>query len=86
MKPNTMRRLPVSMRLLLPVLLSACASDSPLFVPPNHAPAIPPLPAQARQTDSPTYSASARIDIEKWLQRLTEPSLPAEPAKPATKP
>lgn len=68
------------------VLLSGCASDSTLYVPPAHQPVIPPLPAQARQTDSPKFSANAQIDIERWLQRLTEPSSQAEPAKPATTP
>lgn len=80
LKPPKLALLPM---LLLPVL-TGCASDSTLYVPPNHAPAIPPLPAQARQTDSPTFSASAQTDIEKWLLRLIEPSLPAEPAKPLT--
>lgn len=72
------------MRLLPLVLLSGCASDSTLYVPPAHQPAIPPLPAQARQIDSPKFSASAQADIETWLQRLTEPSSPEEPAKPPT--
>ena len=70
---------------LLLALLSGCASDSTLYVPPAHQPVIPPLPAQARQTDSPKFSVSAQTDIEKWLQRLTEPSSPATPVKPATK-
>lgn len=71
---------------LLLVLLSACASDSTLYVPPAHQPAIPLLPAQARQIDSPKFSANAQIDIERWLRRLTEPSSQVEPAKPATTP
>ena len=70
---------------LLLALLSGCAKDSTLFVPPAHQPAIPPLPSQARQVDSPTWSASAQTDIEKWLQSLTEPSSPAGPVKPPTK-
>ena len=70
---------------LLLALLNGCASDSTLYVPPAHQPAIPPLPSQARQTDSPTWSASAQTDIEQWLQSLTEPSLPAAPARPPTK-
>lgn len=65
------------------LLLTACASGSPLSKP-TPGPVIPPLPAQARQTDSPTFSASAQTDIEKWLQRLIEPSSPVGPAKPAT--
>lgn len=71
--------------LVLLVLLTGCAHNSPLSKPPPQ-PAIPPLPAQARQTDSPTYSANALNDIEQWQLRLIEPSLPVMPAKPATKP
>lgn len=71
--------------MLLPALIG-CASDSTLYVPPNHAPEIPPLPAQARQTDSPTFSASAQTDIETWLQRLTAPSSPDAPVKQVTSP
>lgn len=70
---------------LLVLLLEGCATDSTLFVPPAHQPAIPPLPAQARQTDSPTFSANAQTDIEQWLQALTTQSSPAAPAKPVTK-
>lgn len=80
-------RLPrhVPLLLVLLVLLSACGHDSPLFVPPAHQPAIPPLPTQARQTESPEFSANAQIAIERWLQLLTEPSSLASPVKPATK-
>lgn len=80
LKPPKLALLPM---LLLPVL-TGCASDSTLYVPPNHAPAIPPLPAQARQTDSPTQSANALTDIERWLQLLTDLSSPAEPARQST--
>lgn len=73
-------------RLLPLMLLIGCAHDSTLYVPPDHQPAIPPLPAQARQVDSPKFSASAQKSIEKWLQLLTEPSSPVEPVKPHTKP
>lgn len=71
--------------LLLLSLLTGCAHDSPLSRP-TPPPAIPPLPAQAKQTDSPTFSERARIDIETWLQRLTEPSSPALPASSPTPP
>ena len=75
---------PSLLPLLLPALLSACASGSPLSKP-TPQPAIPPLPAQARQTDSPIFSANALNDIEQWQLRLIEPSLQDTPAKPATK-
>ena len=67
------------MPLLLPVLLSACAHDSPLRKPPP-APLIPPLPQQARQIESPTHSANASANIEQWLQAPTEPSSLGSPA------
>lgn len=65
--------------LLLP-LLPGCAHDSPIIQPAQ----IPPLPAQARQTDSPSFSASAQTDIQAWLQALTAPSSPAAPASAPT--
>lgn len=65
------------------LLLTACASGSPLSKP-TPGPVIPPLPTQARQTDSPTQSANALTDIERWLQLLTDRSSPAEPARPLT--
>lgn len=67
------------MPLLLLVLLSACAQDSPLRKPPP-APLIPPLPQQARQIESPTHSANASANISQWLQAPIAPSSPASPA------
>lgn len=67
------------MLLLLTMLCSGCAHDSPLSRP-TPGPLLPPLPAQARQTDSPTFSASAQRDIQQWQQQLTAPSSPARPA------
>ena len=79
-------RLPRPALPLLPllVLLTSCATDSTLYVPPAHQPAIPPLPAQARQTASPQHSANAQTDIEQWLQSLTQPSSPDTPASGPT--
>ena len=66
---------------LLLVLLSACSSASlPTRLPPG--PAIPPLPAQARQTA--THSQRALADIETWLLPPTGPSSPARPASAPT--
>lgn len=72
--------------LLLPTMLCAgCAHDLPLSRP-APAPSIPPLPAQARQVDSPTYSTNAQRDIQKWQQQLIEPSSPVRPASAPTNP
>jgi len=79
-KPKHSR--PVLMLLLLPALLSGCASDSSLFVPPAHQPAIPPLPAQARQNDLPKFSENVLNDLEQWQLRLIEPSLQDELVRP----
>lgn len=73
------------MLLLLTLLCAGCAHDSPLSRP-APGPAIPPLPAQARQVDSPTFSASAQRDIQQWQQQLTEPSSPARRASGPTNP
>ena len=69
--------------LLLLSLLTGCAHDSPLSRP-TPPPAIPPLPAQARQVDLPTFSERAQTNIEAWRQRLTEPSSLALPASSPT--
>lgn len=71
--------------LLLPMLCAACGHNSPRSEP-VPGPAIPPLPAQARQTDSPTFSINAQRDIRRWQQLLTEPSSPARPASAASNP
>lgn len=72
------------MPLLLPMLVSACAGVSqpspPVVVPP---PAIPPLPAVARQPTpppicSPTCSAGLTKLRTELLNMLTQPALPAE--------
>lgn len=68
----------------LALLLTGCGHSSPLSKP-TQGPAIPPLPTEARQTESPTFSRSASSDIEAWLQALTEPSQPGKPASEVTK-
>lgn len=84
--PLTAPRAPLAlMPLALLLWLAGCASSSPPAVLPLHQQAsIPPLPAQARQTGSPTYSASASSDIERWLRMLTPPSSPASSASAST--
>jgi hypothetical protein len=69
--------------MLLLALLAGCGSVSPPSRP-TPGPAIPPLPAQARQTDSATHSQRAQVDIETWLQPQTAPSSPARPASGPT--
>lgn len=83
MRQNAKPALLALMLLVLPWLLAACGHTSPLLpsVPP---PAIQPLPETARQTDSPTYSASASSDMERWQQRLTAPLSPASSASVPT--
>ena len=71
------------MLLGLAALLTSCASSSPA-APPTAGPLIPPLPAEAKQTASPTHSANALIDIERWRKSLTRPSAQASPASGPT--
>lgn len=64
--------------LLLPaLLLSACAT--PLRVSSESCPEPPPKPSATQGTPPLPYSASARINIEKWQKQLmgtlqTQPS------------
>jgi len=68
-------------RLMLLALLAVLAACETLPTPsPASADRVPPLPVEARQTDSPTYSQKASSDIERWLRLLTEPSSPDKPA------
>ncbi len=76
--------------LALPMLVSACAGVSqpspPVVVPP---PAIPPLPAAARQPTpppicSPTCSAGLTKLRKELLDMLTKHTSPAEPASART--
>ena len=76
-------RAPALMLLPLLMLLAACGSAS-LPSRPVPQPSIPPLPAQARQTDSPEHSRRAVSDIETWLQPQTAPSTPGTPASAPT--
>lgn len=62
------------------LLLAGCATESPLCKP-TPAPLIPPLPAQAKQTDYPTHSLRAQQDMQTWLLPPTDPSSPDKPAK-----
>lgn len=83
MLPTSPRAL-LALTLTAPLLLLAgCATESALCKPTPDA-VIPPLPIQARQNASPTFSANASSDIESWLQQLTPPSLPAKPASSPT--
>lgn len=61
---------PAAMLLLPLLLLTACATqpEPPLIVAP---PAIPPLPAEARQTASPTFSQRWAEKVQEWQKRLT---------------
>jgi hypothetical protein len=57
---------------LLGLLLTACATRP---VPPPAVPAvIPPLPVEARQSDSPTYSQRLSERLNAWRLLLTGPS------------
>ena len=80
--------------MLLPLimLLSACASK-PVVLPlePVSAPAIPALPSQAMQPDSPQWcspscSAGLMRERENWQERMTELEHPVWPAKEPTTP
>lgn len=75
----------VLMLALLVLLLSGCASVSQ---PSCVTPAIPPLPAQARQNPaplwcSPTCSRGLITERENWLKRLTPPASQDKPANEA---
>lgn len=62
---------PPAVMLLLPLLLLVACSTPPappLIVQP---PAIQPLPAEARQTASPTFSRTWSALVEAWRQKLT---------------
>ena len=55
---------------LLPMLLLVgCATPLPPSV--GNCPRPPQIPAARQPTPPLPYSASARIDIEKWQKRLT---------------
>jgi hypothetical protein len=81
-----------SAMLLLPLLLLAgCPASLPLS-PPRHVepPAIPPLPATARQPQTPseclpTCSAGLTKLRESWRQQLTLPASPASSVSVPTK-
>lgn len=67
------------MLLTLSLLLTACASSSPVYLAAK-PPAVPPLPASARQPTMPlgwsSFSADARDDLQMWRLSLTPPASP----------
>lgn len=83
MPPTSLLPVRALMLQLLLVLLVGCASVS-LPSRPAAGPAIPPLPAQARQTDSAKHSQRALTDIETWLLLQTAPSPPGSRASAPT--
>jgi len=68
--PANVKRNSLPKLLPLLVLLSACAT--PLPISSNACPSPPPKPAATQPQPSLPYSASARLDMEKWQQRLTD--------------
>jgi hypothetical protein len=66
--------------LVLAMLLTGCAHTSPPSkpVPP---PAIPPLPAEAKQASWPTFSRNVQALFQRWQDSLTTPSSEDKPAK-----
>lgn len=77
--PNTLKTSPgrVLMHVLLPLLLMACASNSPLPV--AVSPRLPSPPSLSTPLPQQTYSSSARTDIERWQSKLTDTSLMSAP-------
>ena len=77
-----------SSAMLLSLLVSACASNSPPLCsePVNVAPrAIPPLSKAARQSPpSEPYLERAKQNSERWQQQLQSTSQPASSAQPST--
>ena len=89
-KPNTLLT-----ALLPPLLLAACANDSPLSPVPqvplivSRQIQIPALPQSAKQTTPPpeclpTCSNALMTERERWLILLTAPTPPALPASAPT--
>lgn len=67
-----------ALTMLLPMLLlAACATPSPICA--DASPQIPSMPAVRQPTPPLPYSASARIDIERWQKQLTGTDLTSKP-------
>lgn len=86
-KPTLMLR--AATPALLALLLTACATNSPVIAPPPEPPAIPALPLQARQPPtpsicSPTCSAGLTRERQSWRNSLTRPTPQDSPASAAT--
>lgn len=86
MQIKSNKRLPRVMRksngcrlmLMVPVLLlAACASNSPRVE--VASPRLPLPPSLTTPMPSQTYSESARLDIQRWQERLTGTQLMRTP-------
>jgi len=63
--------------LLLTNLLAACATPSPVFVASSLQ--LPQKPAVELPKRHSSYSANARINIEKWQKQLTDSAQAQQP-------
>lgn len=60
----------ISIALLLPLLMTACASQPPIGA--SACPSLPSMPAARQPAPQQSYSANAAQRIDKWQQRLTD--------------
>ena len=84
-RPMTKRNKPALMLLLLTSVLTACSNKSPDYSPAVAPPAVPSLPKEARQPETPPYclptcSAGWSRQVESWQKRLTGEADQGEPA------
>ena len=57
------------MLLALSFLLTSCATNSPTSA--TACPVFPPIPAMSEPTPSRSFSESAQLLMESWLNKLT---------------
>lgn len=70
MKPSNVKRFCAAMPLALVLLLTGCATNSPISA--NHCPILPAMPAVSEPMPSQTFSFSVQETIESWRKRLIE--------------
>ena len=68
-KAQKTRLLRVGSLAMAAALLTACATPSPSYV--SGCPQVPLMPAVRQPIPSLPYSASVRLELENWRNRLT---------------
>ena len=77
MKPLSVSKKTVALLLLLPLLIAACASPSPICGAASLA--LPPKPSASQPMPASPYSENAQRNIDRWQKSLIDTQATQKP-------